>query len=189
MKAGKLIIFSAPSGAGKTTIVKEMLKQFPELEFSITATTRAKRPNEINGVDYYFISPDDFKMKIQTNEFIEWEEVYKDQYYGTLKSELKRIFSNNHHVVFDIDVYGGLNIKKQYNDQALAIFIKPPSLEVLETRLKNRSTETEESLQKRINKAVHEMSFASSFDYTIINDNLEKAIEEAQVLLSDFLKT
>jgi len=184
----KLIIFSAPSGGGKTTIVKEMLKQIPELEFSITATTRSKRDNEIDGKDYWFISIDEFQKKVANNEFLEWEEVYPQQYYGTLKSEVERIFQQDHFVVFDVDVYGGLNIKNLYKDQALAIFVQPPSLETLKTRLTARSTENEASLKKRISKAEHEMTFASSFDKVIINDKLEVAIQETLSLLKAFLK-
>ena len=172
---GKAIIFSAPSGAGKTTIVKSLLEKELPLLFSISACSRNRRPNEINGKDYHFLTVDDFKSKITNNAFIEWEEVYENNYYGTLKSEIERIWNSHQHVVFDVDVVGGLNLKRHFGDNALAIFIEPPSLDVLFKRLKNRATENEKSLNKRIEKATHEMKFSSSFDLIIINDKLERS--------------
>ena len=186
---GKAIIFSAPSGAGKTTIVRYLLEKELPLLFSISACSRNKRPNEIDGKDYYFLSIDDFKAKVANNAFVEWEEVYENNFYGTLKSEIDRIWSSHQHVVFDVDVVGGLNLKKHFGDRALSIFIEPPSLDVLFKRLKNRATETEKSFNKRIEKATHEMKFSSSFDLIIINDRLEKAKKDAFEKVSKFLET
>ena len=186
---GKSIIFSAPSGAGKTTIVRYLLEKELPLLFSISACSRNRRPNEIDGKDYYFLSIDDFKAKVANNAFVEWEEVYENNFYGTLKSEINRIWSSHQHVVFDVDVVGGLNLKKYFGDRALSIFIEPPSLDVLFKRLKNRATETEKSLNKRIEKATHEMKFCSSFDLIIINDRLEKAKKDAFEKVSKFLET
>jgi guanylate kinase len=186
---GKLIIFSAPSGAGKTTLVKNVLQKFSDhLEFSISACTRAKRPNEVEGKDYHFISSEEFKQKIKKNEFAEWEEVYKGQFYGTLKSELDRIWASGKEVIFDLDVTGGLNLKQKYGRQSFAIFVMPPSIEVLELRLRQRQTETPESLAKRVDKAKHEMLVAGQFDKILINENLEKACADAEKLVSEFLK-
>ncbi|WP_306434002.1 MULTISPECIES: guanylate kinase [unclassified Apibacter] len=184
---GKLIIFSAPSGAGKTTIVQYLLSIFPEISFSISCTTRPKRENEVDGKDYYFLTEEQFQEKIKNNEFIEYEEVYKGRYYGTLHSEIERLWNQGKHVIFDIDVRGGLNLKKQFKDRALAIFIAPPSLKDLEERLKNRNTENLESLLTRIQKADEELSFAKDFDAVIINDNLEKAQNKAKALVKNFL--
>ena len=184
---GKAIIFSAPSGAGKTTIVKSLLANKLPLSFSISACSRQKRENEINGKDYHFLSLKDFKQKINEQAFIEWEEVYENNYYGTLKSEIERIWNDKKHVVFDVDVVGGLNLKKHFGNNALAIFIQPPSMDVLFKRLRNRATESEASLNKRINKAKHEMTYSPSFDSIIINDQLEKAIEVAEKKVKDFL--
>jgi guanylate kinase len=186
---GKLIIFSAPSGAGKTTIVKSLLQSIPILEFSISAASRGKRANEIDGKDYYFITADVFRKKVANDEFLEWEEVYNDHFYGTLKSEVKRIWAKGCHVIFDVDVVGGLNIKKQYPDQALAIFVMPPSIDELEKRLRKRSTESEVNLRKRIDKAKHELTFAPEFDEIIINDNLNNACKEADKLVREFLNS
>jgi guanylate kinase len=186
---GKLIIFSAPSGAGKTTLVKSVLQKFPgQLAFSISACTRAKRPNEADGKDYYFISVEEFKQKIKKNEFTEWEEVYQGQFYGTLKSELERIWNSGKHVIFDLDVQGGLNLKMKYGRQSYALFVMPPSLEELELRLRQRNTETPESLAKRISKSREEMLVADQFDRIVINKNLEEACVEAEKLVSEFLK-
>lgn len=186
---GKLIIFSAPSGAGKTTIVHHILKKFPDqVAFSISACTRAMRPNEVNGKDYYFMTSEEFKQKIKKNEFAEWEEVYQGQFYGTLNSELERIWSSGKQVIFDLDVQGGLNLKRKYGRQSFALFVMPPSIEVLELRLRQRNTETPESLAKRISKAREEIQVASQFDKIIINENLEKACQEAEKLVSEFLK-
>ena len=186
---GKAIIFSAPSGAGKTTIVRYLLEKELPLLFSISACSRNRRPNEIDGKDYYFLSIDDFKAKVANNAFVEWEEVYENNFYGTLKSEIDRIWSSHRHVVFDVDVVGGLNLKKHFGGRALSIFIEPPSLDVLFKRLKNRATETEKSLNKRIEKATHEMKFSSSFDLIIINDRLEKAKKDAFEKVNKFLET
>ena len=183
----KLIIFSAPSGAGKTTIVKELLNSGLNLEFSISACSRPKRSNEIDGKDYYFLSVDEFKNKIANNEFLEWEEVYKDNYYGTLKSEVERIWAKGNYVIFDVDVIGGLNIKKYYKEKALSVFIMPPSLKLLEERLKKRSTESEENQKKRLDKAKLELSYEKKFDEIIVNDNLKTAINEAKNIIKDFL--
>ncbi|PID89441.1 MAG: guanylate kinase [Bacteroidia bacterium] len=187
MGKGKILIFSAPSGAGKTTIVQNLIKFADCYEFSISATSRQKRPDEIHGKDYYFISADEFRDKIDKNEFVEWEEVYEKTFYGTLKSEIERIRNKNKHIVFDVDVKGGLNIKKQFPDESLSIFIMPPSIEELERRLIARGTETETSLQKRIAKAKYELSFAQQFDERIVNDNLKTAIAEVKQRVHKFL--
>jgi len=187
MKSGKLIIFSAPSGAGKTTLVKHLLQSGLNLEFSISATSRQKRPEETDGQDYYFMSASAFRKKIELGEFLEWEEVYKDHFYGTLHSEVERIWSNGKHVIFDVDVVGGLNVKKQYRDLALAVFVMPPSPEHLEQRLRIRSTESEGNLKKRLDKAHHELSFADHFDEVLINDDLKKAKNEAVTLAKEFI--
>jgi guanylate kinase len=184
---GKLIIFSAPSGAGKTTIVRHLLDRKLNLEFSVSATSRAPRPNETNGKDYYFLTEKEFKRKIENNEFLEWEEVYKGVYYGSLRSEVERIRNLGKNVIFDVDVVGGLNIKKFYDDEALAIFVQPPSVEELRKRLISRSTETEEKIQMRIAKAEHELSFAKQFDKLVTNNDLEQACREAEELIREFL--
>ncbi|CAM4186715.1 guanylate kinase [Cytophagaceae bacterium 50C-KIRBA] len=184
---GKLIIFSAPSGSGKTTIVKELIKNNSNLGFSISACTRDKRGrSEENGKDYYFLTPDEFRQKINEEAFVEWEEVYPGAYYGTLKSEIERIWASGKHVIFDVDVKGGLALKKYYGDRALAIFVKVPTLEVLEERLRSRGTESEEALSKRVFKMKFEWSFQSQFDVILVNDKLEEAIEKAQSLFDDF---
>lgn len=185
---GKLFIFSAPSGAGKTSIVRALLAQMPQLEFSVSATSRPMRAGETDGVDYYFLSADTFREKIENNEFLEWEEVYNGSFYGTLFSEVQRIWDKGHHVVFDVDVAGGINIKKKFGEKALSVFVMPPSVEELETRLVNRKTETPESLQKRLSKARFELSFAGEFDRLVVNDQLPLAIEEARKLVEDFLE-
>lgn len=187
--ARKAIIFSAPSGSGKTTIVKHLLQTNPDLGFSISASTRDKRGRtEENGKDYYFLTPLDFKKKIDNNEFIEWEEVYEGNFYGTLKSEIERIWNEGKNVIFDVDVKGGLNLKKYFGDSALAIFVKVPSMEVLKERLHDRGTETSESLSRRIFKAEFEMSFQDKFDKVLVNENLQKSLAEAQQLYDDFKK-
>ncbi|MGQ0828259.1 MAG: guanylate kinase [Bacteroidota bacterium] len=185
---GKLIIFSAPSGAGKTTIVQYLLKKIPELEFSVSACSRAIRKDETHGVDYYFLTVGEFKQKIKNEEFAEWEEVYKDNFYGTLKVEIERIWNKGKHIIFDMDVNGGLNLKKQFGDQALAIFVMPPSIEHLEKRLKLRETETPESIARRIGKAANELKTADRFDKIVLNDTLEHACEEAEKVVQEFLK-
>jgi guanylate kinase len=186
---GKLILFCGPSGSGKTTITKHLLEKFPQLRFSVSATTRAKRPNEIHGEDYYFISVDEFKKKIDTSAFVEWEEVYRDIFYGTLKSEIQRIWNDGKVVAFDVDVEGGLNIKKLYGNNLLAVFVKPLSVEVLRKRLAERNTESPESLETRIEKAEHELLYENKFDHVILNDTLEHALEIAINLVTEFLGT
>jgi guanylate kinase len=184
---GKLIIFSAPSGAGKTTIVRQLLERNLNLEFSISATCRQPRPNELDGHDYYFLTLDEFRKMVTAGEFLEWEEVYSGVCYGTLKREVDRICDAGKNVIFDVDVVGGLNIKKQFGDKALAIFVQPPSVEELRNRLKNRSTESEEKIAMRIAKAEHELSFASQFDVILVNEHLENAVAEAEKLVRNFL--
>ncbi len=184
---GKVIIVSAPSGAGKTSIVKHVLDYLPELRFSTSATTRTMREGEINGRDYHFLSVDDFKKGIKRNDFLEWEEVYANQFYGTLKSEIQRIWDEGKTVIFDVDVKGGLNIKKYFGDNALAIFVEPPTVQELENRLRKRGTETEESLRKRVEKAEYELSFAPQFDKVILNDNLDDARAEMLQTIQEFL--
>ncbi|GAB4201122.1 MAG: guanylate kinase [Bacteroidia bacterium] len=186
---GKLIVFSGPSGSGKTTIVKSLLNKYPHLfGFSVSATTRPKRDGETHGKDYYFISKEEFQNKIDNNEFIEWEQVYEGLYYGTLKSEIERLHQLKKHVLFDIDVEGGLNIKKLYPNKTLTIFVMPPDIEELKKRLKARQTENEESFNKRVNKATREIEKSKFFDIIIINDNLESAIQQAEQQILDFLK-
>lgn len=184
---GKLIIFSAPSGAGKTTIVHHLLKTFPDLSFSISATTREQRGDEVHGKDYYFISQESFLHKIAQKEFVEFEEVYSGTFYGTLRSEIERIWSHGKHVIFDIDVEGGLHLKRKYGQQALAIFVQPPSLEVLIERLTGRGTDLPEKLAERIRKADKELQYADKFDVILKNYELETACKEAEKLVSDFL--
>lgn len=184
LKIKKLIVLSAPSGAGKTTIVRYLLENFKNLSFSISATSRQKREGEIEGKDYYFLSKEKFRDKINNNEFLEWEEVYKDNFYGTLLSEIHRIWKENKSIIFDIDVKGALNIKKQFPKDTITIFISPPSLEELENRLRNRATEMEENIIKRISKAKEEMSYKDKFDKVIINDDLEKAKNKALKIIS-----
>lgn len=184
---GKVIIVSAPSGAGKTSIVKHVLQYLPELRFSTSATTRSMREGEVNGKDYHFLTVDDFKKGISRDDFLEWEEVYANQFYGTLKSEIQRIWDEGKTVIFDVDVKGGLNIKKYFGDNALAIFVEPPTIEELENRLRKRGTETDESLRKRVEKAEYELSFAPKFDKIILNDNLDDAREEMLHTIREFL--
>lgn len=184
---GKAIIFSAPSGSGKTTIVKHLLEKNPDLGFSISASTRDRRGrSEEHGKDYYFLTPEEFKKKIDNNDFIEWEEVYAGNFYGTLKSEIDRIWQSGKNVIFDVDVKGGLNLKKYFGDRALAVFVKVPSLEMLKARLNDRGTETSESLSRRLFKANFEMSFQDKFDIVLINETLEKSLNEAQQLYNEF---
>ena len=190
MSQGKLIVFSAPSGSGKTTIVKHLLKQ-PELnlEFSISATSRDKRGEEINGKDYYFLSAKEFISKIKKDEFLEWEEVYRDNFYGTLKTEVERIWAHGKHVIFDIDVSGGLRIKRKFPEQTLAVFVKPPSIDELKKRLKKRKTESDDKINMRVAKASAELATAPLFDVIIENDSLDKALDEAYTLVNDFVNT
>ena len=185
--AGKALIFSAPSGSGKTTIVKHLLKTNPDLGFSISASTRDKRGRtEKNGQDYYFLTPEQFKTKIDNDEFIEWEEVYEGNFYGTLKSEIDRIWREGKNVIFDVDVKGGLNLKRYFGDKALAVFVKVPSLEALQERLKDRGTESEQSLSRRLFKAKFEMTFQDKFDTVLVNEDLERSLKEAQELYDNF---
>ena len=169
---GKMIIFSAPSGSGKSTLINYLMTQFPNLEFSISATSRSPRGAEQNGVEYYFLTPEDFRLKIERGEFLEWEEVYADKYYGTLKNEVRRIYEKNNIAVFDVDVVGGCNIKKMYGAEALSIFIMPPSVNTLKERLINRATDSMEVIENRVAKAAYEMNFADKFDRIVVNDDL-----------------
>lgn len=184
---GKLVIVSAPSGAGKTTIIKYLLENGLGLEFSVSACSRKMRPGEANGKDYYFLSAEEFRRRIENNDFLEWEEVYENSFYGTLKSEVDRITTKGNHVIFDVDVQGGMNIKKEYGERAISIFIQPPSLDELEKRLRMRSTDSEAAIQTRVNKAAEELSYANHFDLIIINDDLEKAQKECIDAVSKFL--
>lgn len=187
---GKLIIFSAPSGSGKTTIVKHLLAGNNNLGFSISACTRDRRGRaEENGKDYYFLTPEDFKQRIDNNEFVEWEEVYTGAFYGTLKSEIERLWASGKHVLFDVDVQGGLKLKGFYGDKALAVFVKVPDEDTLRQRLIGRGSETEESLSRRLFKVHFEMSFQNRFDVILMNDNLEASLQKAQQLVDDFLLT
>ena len=187
MPKGKAIIFSAPSGSGKTTIVKYLLSINPSLEFSISATSRQKRGTETEGKDYYFLTSEDFENKISNNEFIEWEEVYKGNFYGTLKSEMQRIWDNGHHVIFDVDVIGGLNLKKYFGEHALSIFVKIPDLSTLEKRLRERATESEDKIRQRLEKADHEIRFADKFDIILENNNLEETLQRARSIVDSFI--
>ncbi|WP_162417650.1 guanylate kinase [Cyclobacterium roseum] len=188
MAQGKAIIFSAPSGSGKTTIVKHLLQQIPQLGFSISACTRDRRGRaEENGKDYYFLTPEAFRAKIDQNAFIEWEEVYEGNFYGTLKEEIQRIWDAGKHVIFDVDVKGGLNLKNYFGSKALAVFVKVPSMEDLAERLRGRGTESEESLSRRIYKAKFEMGFEDRFDITLINEDLQVSFQEAEKLVREFI--
>lgn len=184
---GKCVIFSAPSGAGKTTIVHRLLDRMDDLAFSISACSRDPRPNEVKGKDYYFLTVEEFKGKIENNEFIEWEEVYKDHFYGTLKSEVERLWKKGKTVVFDVDVYGGINLKKYFGDDALSFFIQPPSIEVLEERLRNRKTETEEKIRTRLKKASEELQQREQFDRVVVNGNLDLTVDEVEDYIKEYL--
>jgi guanylate kinase len=185
---GKLVIFSAPSGSGKTTIVRELLKRFDCFEFSISATSRQPRGQEQNGVDYYFMSNEEFKARAERDEFVEWEEVYAGTCYGTLKSEMERIWNKGNTIFFDVDVMGGINLKRIFGDDACSVFIMPPSVEELERRLRGRGTDAEEVIQKRIAKAGFELSKAPEFDHVVVNDVLEDAVNEVSAIILQFLK-
>jgi len=182
-----LIIITAPSGAGKTSITRYLLSHFPQLAFSVSAATRSQRPDELNGVDYYFLTLEEFQHKIQNQEFVEWEMVYEGRYYGTLKAELKRIRNLNKIAILDIDVKGAIHVQEQYPEESLSIFVQPPSIEELKRRLEFRATESSDALQDRLNKAAYEISFRHHFNKIIINDDLQKACEEARRVILDFL--
>ncbi len=184
----KVIIFSAPSGSGKSTIINYLLERDLGLEFSISATSRQPRGSEKHGIEYYFLSLEDFEQKIENQDFVEYEEVYPGCYYGTLRSEIERISAKGHTVVFDVDVLGGINLKKEFSEDAMAIFVSPPSIEVLRERLINRATDTPEMVEKRVGKAEYEMSFALQFDRILINDDLEKAQRKAEKIVREFLE-
>ena len=183
---GKLVIFSAPSGSGKTTIVRELLQRFPQFEFSISATSRQPRGKEQHGIDYYFLSSDEFRQRVERDEFVEWEEVYAGTCYGTLKSEVERIWAKGNVIVFDVDVMGGINLKRLFGEDACSIFIMPPSVEELERRLRGRGTDSEEVIQKRIGKAEFELSKSPEFDYTVVNDVLADAVNKATDIINNF---
>lgn len=185
---GKMIIFSAPSGSGKSTLINYLMTQLNCLEFSISATSRQPRGSEQNGVEYYFLSPEEFRAKIENNEFLEWEEVYEDKYYGTLYSEIDRINNKGNVVVFDVDVVGGCDIKKTFGERALSVFIQPPSVEVLRERLINRGTDSMEVIEDRLNKASYELTFAEKFDKVVVNDDLEEAKKRIYQVVSEFLE-
>ena len=187
MKNGKIIIFSAPSGSGKSSLIGHVLERFPQLEFSISATSRAPRGSEVNGKEYYFLSNEEFKNKVAAGEFVEWEEVYAGTCYGTLRSELKRIWDKGHVIVFDVDVKGGVNLKKIFGDDALSIFIMPPSVEELRRRLEKRGTDTPETIAKRVAKAEEEITYAPLFDKIVVNDSLETAIADATRITETFI--
>ena len=184
---GKAIIFSAPSGAGKTTIVKHLLELDMGLEFSISACSRPPREQEVDGRDYYFMSVADFRKHIEQDDFLEWEEVYRDHYYGTLKSELDRIWSQQKHVVFDVDVIGGMNLKEYFGQNALAVFVQPPSLQELEKRLRDRSTDTDDKIRERMVKAAGEMEYSARFDVILVNDHLADTLVSGRKIVQDFL--
>ena len=185
--SGKLIIFSAPSGSGKTTIVKELLKMFPQFEFSISATSRQPRGTEQNGVDYFFLSQEEFRQKVANDEFVEWEEVYNGTCYGTLKSEMQRIWQKGNVIIFDVDVMGGINLKRIFGQSACSVFIMPPSVEVLRERLIGRGTDSMETIEKRVAKADFELSKSCEFDHVVVNDVLEDAIAKTRDIISNFL--
>ncbi|MBP5213989.1 MAG: guanylate kinase [Bacteroidales bacterium] len=187
MAKGKLMIFSAPSGSGKSTLVQYLMQQNPNLAFSISCTSRAPRGTEKDGVEYYFLTPDEFRRRIANDDFLEYEEVYTDKFYGTLKSEVERLSNAGKTVLFDVDVKGGVNIKKYYGDRALSIFVQPPSIEELSRRLHSRGTDAEEVIQTRLEKAAYELTFAPQFDRIVVNDNLDDAKAEVLKLMNEFL--
>ena len=182
----KMLVLSAPSGSGKTTLVRRLMADFPDLAFSISATSRAPRGKEQDGQDYHFISVEAFKHHIENGDFLEWEEVYSNNFYGTLKSEVERIWSEGKHAIFDIDVVGGLRIKQKFPEKTLAVFVKTPSIEIMEKRLRSRETESEEKIQERLAKAEKELSYAKDFDVILVNDDLETAKKEAEKLIRKF---
>ncbi len=184
---GKAILFSAPSGCGKTTIIKELMQYFDCFDFSISATSRKPRGEEVDGRDYYFLSHDDFKARVDKGDFLEWEEVYQGTCYGTLKSEVERIWNNGKVIVFDVDVNGGKNIKRYFGNDALSVFVMPPSIEVLEQRLRSRGTDSEEAIAKRLGRSAEELKQAPHFDVTIVNDDLQRAVNEAKQIIEKFI--
>lgn len=186
--SNKVIIFSAPSGSGKSTIVSHILKLHPEMEFSVSATSRAPRGQERNGIEYHFFSADEFRKMIAEDKFVEYEEVYAGSFYGTLKSEVQRIWDKGHVIIFDVDVKGGVNLKKYFGDKALSVFIQAPSVEELQKRLVARGTDSAEAIAKRVAKASEEMTYADKFDYILVNDDLQKAYAEAEKVVDDFLQ-
>ena len=188
MQEGKLVLFSAPSGSGKTTLVRWLLEQPLNLSFSVSATSRPPRPNEVHGTDYFFLSPEAFREKIEAGAFLEWEEVYTNKYYGTLRSEVERMLAEGRHVLLDVDVKGGINIKRLYGSKALAVFVEPPSIEVLRQRLENRGTDSQAIIEERVKKAAWELSFADNFDTIIINDDLETAKADCLNAVKTFLE-
>ena len=185
---GKLVIFSAPSGSGKTTIVRELLKRFDCFEFSISATSRKPRGQEQHGVDYYFMTNEEFKAHVESDDFVEWEEVYQGTCYGTLKAEMNRIWDNGHVILFDVDVMGGINLKRLFGEDACSVFIMPPSVEELERRLRGRGTDAEDVIIKRIAKAEFELSKADAFDHVVVNDDLQEAVDATAAIIADFIK-
>ncbi|MCR5363958.1 MAG: guanylate kinase [Bacteroidales bacterium] len=187
-KTGKVLVFSAPSGSGKSTIVNHILGLHPEIEFSVSATSRPPRGQEQDGVEYYFLSVEEFRRRIEADQFVEYEQVYEGRYYGTLKSEVERIWAKGHVIIFDVDVKGGVNLKKYFGDKALSVFIQAPSVEELKRRLIARNTDTPEAIAERVAKAAEEMTYAPKFDVVLINDNLDKAYAEAEKMVDDFLK-
>lgn len=185
--ANKVLIFSAPSGSGKSTIVNHILGLHPEIEFSISATSRAPRGQEVNGVEYWFMDAEEFRTRIAGDEFVEYEEVYPGRFYGTLKQEVERIWAKDHVIIFDVDVKGGVNLKKYFGDKALSVFIQAPSIEELRRRLNSRGTDSQEEIEKRVGKAAEEMTYADKFDYILVNDDLETAFAEAEKIVDEFL--
>jgi guanylate kinase len=186
---GKLVIVSAPSGAGKTTIVKHLINSGLNLRFSVSATTRAPRQGEKNGEDYFFISPEEFRRRVSNNEFVEWEEVYKDHFYGTLKSEIEGIRDRGNNIIFDVDVKGGVNLKKKFGDKSVALFIMPPSVQELELRLRNRGKDSPEKIKMRIEKAETEMKLSGQFDFIVVNKDLDTAVKESVAIVKAFLES
>ena len=187
MNSNKVLIFSAPSGSGKSTIVHHILGLHPEIEFSVSATSRAPRGEEKDGVDYWYLSAEEFRRRIEADEFVEYEQVYEGRYYGTLKSEVERIWAKGHVIIFDVDVKGGVNLKKYFGDKALSVFIQAPSVEVLRQRLIDRKTDSAEAIEERVAKATEEMTYAPKFDYILVNDDLATALAEAEKVVDDFL--
>lgn len=189
MSKGLVVIFSAPSGAGKSTIVHHLLEKFPQIEFSVSATSRAPRGAEVDGKDYYFFTADQFEQKIANNEFVEYEEVYAGTYYGTLRSEIQRLWDKGAVIAFDVDVKGGVNIKRLFGENALSVFVMPPSVKVLEERLRTRGTDSSESIAKRLAKAEEEIQYSPKFDKVLINDDLRRAFEEAEMIVGEFINS